>query len=347
MATIAKILPLPVTVKPGEMTMQNALAERGFMRHPGTGLGFPPLRSPNGKYLTGLDENADYIERMLDPKAKEIERSKIRERRDRLEKASGFISDPNNRELTGLGPRAPYYSKVFESGDGKTVTNNKTGETHSVAPRVKLVDGANLFNFGDPQAEIQYWWVIQNKDIIATSEAEWKAGRCKSTVQFYISNAEEEAAAIYSEKKAANTAIQNLEKMSIEKRKKVAKLIGLPVTDNDKEQIVYNLLDSFIHQGEITTEGENKGQRSVVFFNRVSDLSDDLLDIKTLVKEALNMRVYVKKSQFIYEGEQLVYNNEDEMVKDLSLPSKQMERKALEIKVADKQKMKQGMTLIG
>jgi len=330
MAKIARILPLPIAPKQGEKSMQNALAERGHMRHPGTGAGFPPIRGMNGKYLTGLDENADYIMRIPSQTLREQEQEIVRARRDRLEKATGLFSDPNNREMTGLGPRAPYYSGVFDTGKMNT---------HEVASRIKLIDGANVFNFNSPFKEVEYWYAIQHTGLIASSIEDWKAGRCKPTVQFYVDNPEAEADAIYNEKKAANNAVIEMSKMSLEKRKKVAKLIGLPVGDNDKEQIVYNLLDNFIRSGQINF-GEFQGQRAVTLFNSIAALSADTLHIKTLVKEALLLRVYIQKSGFIYEGEQLIYNTQDEMISKLSQPNMVMELKALEIKVADKRKMK-------
>lgn len=330
MAKIARILPLPIAPKQGEKSMQNALAERGHMRHPGTGAGFPPIRGMNGKYLTGLDENADYIMRIPSPALRQQEQEIVKARRDRLEKATGLFSNPDNREHTGLGPRAPYYSGVFDTGKMNT---------HEVASRIKLIDGANVFNFGSPFKEVEYWYAIQHTGLIASSIEDWKAGRCKPTVQFYVDNPEAEAEAIYSEKKAANTAVIEMSKMSLEKRKKVAKLIGLPIGDNDREQIVYNGLDNFIRSGQVTF-GEFQGQRAVTLFNSIAALSPDTLHIKALVKEALILRVYIQKSGFIYEGEQLVYNSQEEMISKLAQPNMTMELKALEIKVADKKKMK-------
>jgi len=326
MARIAKILPLPVETRSGEMTMSNALAEKGFMRHPGTGIAFPPLKSPTGNgYLTGLDENAPYIDRILDSKERDAERTKVRERRQRLEKATGL----------DLSPTARYYSAVYDTERGK--------EDNSIASRVKLLDKENAFNFSNPLKEIEYWWVIQNTRLIAPSIEDWKAGRCKPTVQFYVSNPEEETAVIYKEKKASNKAINELEKMSLEKRKKVAKLLGLPVTDNDKEETVYNILDTFLRSGEVKT-GEYKGQRSIQLFNDIVGLGDNSLNVKVLVKDALLLRVYTQRNGVIYEGDIMVAATADELIRELSTDAKQQERLALEIKVNDKKKMKQNIS---
>ena len=40
--------------------------------------------------------------------------------------------------------------------------------------------------------------------------------------------------------------------MTPEKKKKVARLLGLPVTDDTKEEVVYNKVDNMLKQSEVT-----------------------------------------------------------------------------------------------
>lgn len=321
MAKIAKILPLPVEVVNGEKSTRNALAEKNFMRHPGTGVGFPPIKGMSGKFLTGLDENADYINQIPNATDREAEKIKVKERRERLELATGI----------DLSPKGEYYSGVYGPKYG----------TNEVANRVRLFDGENVFNFANALKEIEFWWVIQNTDLIASSLEKFKKGTCKSTVQFYVSNPEEEAGIIYSEKKAQNKAIKDLEAMSLEKTRKVAKLLGLPITDDTKEEILYNSLDNFIRSGEVKN-GEAQGQRSVTLFNSIMAIPDGILTTRSLIKDALNLRVYSKRSGIIYEGSAIVADSEDNLVKDLSSTKQESQMKylALETKVSDKKKMR-------
>ena len=137
MARIAKILPLPSAPKQGEMTMKNALAEKGYMRHPGTGIGIVPVQGIDGKYLTGLDPEANYIRRMkmVNPEAAELEAKIVKERKERLEAITGL----------DLGPRSEYYAGVY----------GEKFNTGLVASRVKLVDGENVYNFANPHKEIE------------------------------------------------------------------------------------------------------------------------------------------------------------------------------------------------
>jgi len=321
MARIAKILPLPVAYKQGEMTMQNALAEKGYMRHPGTGIGICPVQGLDGKYLTGLDPEANYIRRMrmVNPEAADCEATIVKERKERLENITGL----------DLGPRSEYYSGVYGA----------KFNTGLVASRVKLVDGENVFNFSNPHKEIEFWWLTQITDLIALSQEEWKKGNCKSTVQFYISNPEAEAAIVYAQNMTVTKAIETLRQMAVDRQRKVAKLIGLPITDNDKPEIVFNILYTMISKGSIET-GEYKGQNSVDLFNRIAGMTDKLLTVRSLVREAIQLRVLSKRNGIIYEGEASIAQSEDQLIDELSLDSKQMERLALETRVADKKKIK-------
>ena len=321
MARIAKILPLPVNFKQGEMTMQNALAEKGYMRHPGTGIGICPVQGLDGKYLTGLDPEANYIRRMhmVNPDAARHEAAIVKERKERLESVTGL----------DLGPRSEYYAGVY----------GPKFNTGLVASRVKLIDGENTFNFSNPHKEIEFWWLTQITDLIAPSQEEWKKGNCKSTVQFYISNPEAEAAIVYAQNMTVTKAIETLRQMAVDKQRKVAKLIGLPITDNDKPEIVFNALYTMISKGSVEV-GEHKGQNSVELFNRIAGMTDKLLTVRSLVREAIQLRVLSKRNGIVYEGEASIAQSEDELIGQLSMESKQMELLALETRVADKKKIK-------
>lgn len=333
MAKIAKILPLPVQYVTGEMSISNSLAEKGIMRFPGTSVGIVPIKTVSGKYLTGLDENADYILRIMESKEREAEKVKVRERRTRLEQSTGFISDKSDPDHTGLGPKSEYYSGVYGSKYG----------TNEVASRVKLIDGENVFNFNNPHKEVEFWWVIQNTDMIAPSLEAKNSGKCKHTVQFYVNNATEEAELIYKKNQLLVKANKELDGMSLERRKKVSRLLGLPVTDNDKEEVVFNLLFKFINS-QIVKSGELEGQDPIQLFNSIVKISDDSLEVKDLIKKALNLRVYSKRKGIIYEGERTIAVSEDDLIKDLLNPENQMDKLALMSKVDDKTKMKQSIS---
>lgn len=325
MSRIAKILPLPVTFRSGEMTMQNALAEKGYMRHPGTGIGIVPVLGLNGEYLTGLNPNALYIRKMsvMDKAGALREAAIVLERKERLEAETGLKLDS----------RSDYYSKVYDTG---------LFGTGMVASRVKLVDGQNVFNFSNAHKEIEFWWLSQVTDLIAPSLEHWKAGKCKSTVQFYISNPEAEASIVYKQNMTEASAVESLKRMSVQRQRQICTLLGLKVTNNDKPEMIFNTLFAVINS-KVISIGDYKNQNAIELFNKISELSDKSLQVKSVVKEAIAMRLFIRKQGLIFDGEQMIAESEDALVLSLSLDSKQMEFLALETRLADKKKMKNSM----
>ena len=106
--------------------------------------------------------------------------------------------------------------------------------------------------------------------------------------------------------------------MSPEKKKKVARLLGLPVTDNTTEESVYNQVDNLLKQTEFKN-GKFSGLDPVKVFNQFADMKENLLNIKDLVKQALHHSIYrMKPNGKIYEGEFEVAMDEDELVKMLA-----------------------------
>lgn len=325
MLRVAKILSLPAVPRTGDRSINNALAEQGWTKYPGAKVRQVPKVTPSGKYLTGLDENADYIKRMAmtDPQAALTEATRVKERRIRLETMTGL----------DLGPKSDYYSGVY----------GEYYNTARVAQEVILKDGTNTFNFADPLKEIEFWWVSQMDHLIAPSMAFWEAGGCKSSVQFYVSNPDAEADVVFKKNMTIASASENLKKMDAARQKKIARLIGLPITENDEPKIVFNYLYSMIAKGTVEV-GEYKGQNSVELFNRIAALDDKVLHVKGLVKEAITLRVYSTRNGVVYEGERAIAQTIGELENQLVLDSKQLELLALETRVMDKKKMKNAIT---
>jgi hypothetical protein len=106
--------------------------------------------------------------------------------------------------------------------------------------------------------------------------------------------------------------------MSPEKKKKVARMLGLPVTDETKEEVVYNLVDNVLKQTEFK-EGKYQGLSPIEVFGRFADMKDNLLHIKDLVKQAIGHSIYrVKPNGKVYMGELEVAIDEEELVKYLA-----------------------------
>jgi len=124
--------------------------------------------------------------------------------------------------------------------------------------------------------------------------------------------------------------------MTPEKKRKVARLLGLPVTDDSKEEVVYNQVDNILKQTEFKN-GKFQGLNPIEVFNRFADMKENLLHIKDLVKQALTHSVYrLKPNGKVYEGEFEVAKDEDDLVKFLADDDNQDELITLEQKLKTK-----------
>jgi hypothetical protein len=300
----------------GMQTMESNLATKGMTRIPGTGVFKYPYKELDGKYRTGLDVKAAYIQRIQDPLEKELEIERITETLARLQDILGDID---------LGPRAPFWNYGLS-------TSNEDN-THVQA--VKLLDGANLFDLSNPFQEIAFSW-LRVHPTIASSHQAWSRGEYPADTQFYVSDESIENKLVFHKKQLINKAITKFEEMTPDKKKKVARLLGLPVTDSTTEDLVYNLVDDIIKQSEFKS-GTFKGQNPVVTFNRFADMKESLLHIKDLVKQAVTHAVYRNKANGkYYEGEFEIAEDEDTLVRFLADDDNQDELLILENKVKSK-----------
>ena len=279
-------------------TMQGGLALRGFTRIPGTGVFKYPYKELDGKYRTGLDPDAAYIKRIQDPLEREMETERVTALKERLERDLGDID---------LGPRSTFWNYGLS-------TSNQ--DTLHVQP-VKLLDGDNFFDLGIPFQELAFAW-LRVHPTIASSYQAWERGEFPADTQFYVADDEVENAVLFKKKQLINKAIVKFDTMTPEKKKKVARLLGLPVTDNSTEEAVYNQVDNLLKQTEFKT-GKYQGLSPVEVFNRYADMKENLLHIKDLVKQALTHSVYrLRPSGKIYEGEFEVAKDEDDLIKTLA-----------------------------
>ena len=279
-------------------TMQGGLAAKGLTRIPGAGVFKYPYKELDGKYRTGLDPDASYIKRIQDPTERELEKERVTKLRQKLESELGDID---------LGPRSSFWNY------GLSISND---DNLHVQP-VKLMDGDNIFDLSNPLQELQFSW-LRVHPTIASSYQAWERGDYPADTQFYVADDEIENAVLFKKKQLINKAIVKFDSMSPEKKKKVARLLGLPVTDNTTEESVYNQVDNLLKQTEFKN-GKFSGLDPVKVFNQFADMKENLLNIKDLVKQALHHSIYrMKPNGKIYEGEFEVAMDEDELIKMLA-----------------------------
>ena len=297
-------------------TMDSGLAQKGMTRIPGTGVFKYPYKELDGKYRTGLDPDAAYIRRIKDDTERELEVERVTALRKRLEDEIGDID---------LGPR----SKFWNYG----LSLSPDDQTHVQA--VKLMDGDNYFDLGNAFQEIAFSW-LRVHPTIASSHQAWERGEYPAETQFYVVDDEIENAVIYKKKQLINKAIVKFDSMTPEKKRKVARLLGLPVSEDSKEEVVYNLVDNVLKQTEFKN-GKYSGLNPVEVFNRFADMKEALLHIKDLVKQAITHSIYrVKPNGKVYEGEFEVAKDEEDLVKFLADDDNQDELLVLEGKLKTK-----------
>ena len=297
-------------------TMDSGLSQKGMTRIPGTGVFKYPYKELDGKYRTGLDPDATYIKRIQDPVEKELEIERVTKLKSKLENELGDID---------LGPR----SKFWNYG----LSTSTDDQTH-VQP-VKLLDGDNYFDLSVPFQEIAFSW-LRVHPTIASSHQAWERGEYPADTQFYIVDDEIENAVIYKKKQLINKAIVKFDSMTPDKKRKVARLLGLPVSEDTKEEVVYNQVDNVLKQTEFKN-GKYSGLNPVEVFNRFADMKEDLLHIQDLIKQAIAHSVYrVKANGKIYEGEFEIAKDEQDLIKFLADDDNQDELLILESKLKTK-----------
>ena len=297
-------------------TMDSGLAAKGMTRIPGTGVFKYPYKELDGKYRTGLDPDAAYIKRIKDETERELEIERVTALRKKLENEIGDID---------LLPR----SKFWNYG----LSTSSDDQTH-VQP-VKLMDGDNYFDLSNAFQEIAFSW-LRVHPTIASSYQAWERGEYPADTQFYVVDDEIENAVIFKKKQLINKAIVKFDSMTPDKKKKVARLLGLPVTEDTKEEVVYNLVDNILKQTEFKN-GKYSGLNPVEVFNRFADMKESLLHIKDLVKQAITHSIYrVKANGKIYEGEFEIAKDEEDLIKFLADDDNQDELLVLEGKLKTK-----------
>jgi hypothetical protein len=279
-------------------TMQGGLSLKGLTRIPGTGVFKYPYKELDGKYRTGIDPDAAYIRRIQDPLEREMETERVTKLKAKLQAALGDID---------LGPRSPFWNYGLSTS---------TSDVLHVQP-VKLMDGDNFFDLSIPFQELAFSW-LRVHPTIASSYQAWERGEYPADAQFYVADDEIENAVLFKKKQLINKAIVKFDSMTPERKRKVARLLGLPVTDDTKEEAVYNLVDNVLKQTEFKN-GKYQGLNPVEVFTRFADMKDNLLHIKDLVKQAVAHSIYrLKPNGKVYEGEFEIAKDEDDLIKQLS-----------------------------
>jgi hypothetical protein len=291
MGTTGKISVIPKDYTTAFPSMEKSLRDNGYSMVPGCRKLFMPHKLPDGRYVTGLDEDALYIKKMeaVNPKDAELEKAKVRNRIADLQSKLGEVD---------LSPRSQFWSPKYN-------------------PNIVafLKDGDNYFDTESAMEAIKFYYLSVHPKI-ASSLAAFNRGDCHAETHFFINNEDAEGEVVYQKNKGINDAIIIFSSYHIEKQRKIAKLLGEPIGDDAKDRTVYNAFNTFIKSNEIA-KGPYRGQDPVRVFNALAATPDETLDIKFLMRQAFDNQIYRVKAGRVFEGELEVYASEDELFETL------------------------------
>lgn len=315
MKKVVKISPIPKDYSSSFASIDSSLARHGYTRAPGTGRSFLPVKEKSGLYRTGLDVNAPYLQRLkfLSEEQYNAEVARITADKARLEK---------ELQCDGcLDSNSDFYN--FASFKQQKVT------------RIVLGNSDYFLDTNNTLEEIAWNW-LKVHPFIATSLEAYRRGDVPAECQFYIADDEAENKLAYSRKKEINTAISNFEKTGPEDKKRIARLMALPVTDFTSEEEVYNIVDSALKEVEFKS-GKFKGMSTVRLFNEIYNLNPARRKVRDIVEQALTKSIYRERMNGkIFEGEVEVAVSKEELILYLMDDSNQDDFIILEKKLISK-----------
>jgi hypothetical protein len=281
MARIGKIISINFSSPSPDLSIESALKKYGYNRVPGTIVYKLPYKEFTGKYRTGLDPDSAYIQRIEDPVQRELEKERAIDTKERLEKILGV----------DLSPRSDFWDYSKSTGPDDN--------TH--VKILRLRDGVNYFHLDDPWQELAFSWARVHPTIASSLKA-YERGEFRGAM-FYVADDELETLDTYNRKKAINDAIIKFSQMPVSLKRKVARLMGMNVSEDTKEEVIYNMMDEALRQTEFTS-AEFRKVNPVSVFNQIASLSPELLTVKDMIREAIKRKIYtVRANGAVY------YNN--------------------------------------
>lgn len=315
MGKIGKIAPIPKTYGDEVLTIDQQLQKNGYERYPGTMELLMPFKERSGKYRTGLDVTASYLNN-LSAEDREAEIARIERDKARIEGELGIpgILDSN--------------SLFYNFAASKEALKRKFGSELQVSP-IRLGDKTEFFNLEEVMTEIAWNWARVHPRIAPSLEA-WKTKKVSQDVKYYIVDDEVETRQTYNKKKELNKAIAAFEDLTPTKKKQIGRLMGLAITESTTEETVYNLVDTEIKLSEFAS-GKNKGTSPLRLFNELLKMTDDRLRVKDLIEQAFLHNIYrLGQGGRIMEGTTPIHDSVENLTEYLLDDKNQFDLLALE-----------------
>jgi len=286
-------------------SLEGSLFQNGSNFIPGTVKKFYPRVDSRGVIRTGLDENAMKLRSIPDEGVRSEEMNRIKVIKTYYES----ILDES------LEPSSTFYDEIKENG-------------------FTFQDGDNVFNMENPREAINFYWLMET-DMVAPNMESIESGEYDSSiVRFYVHDGEVESKVTFERKKKINSAIASLDKMSPIKRKKIQKLLGLGIPADASEEEVYNALDEYLRLSVNAL-----GQDPIASFNKIVSYSDEVINIKSLVKDLIDRNIVRVKGSVVVEGEHVWSKSVEEFELYLADPKNSEYYEAFQDKLKAKLKL--------
>ncbi len=272
------------------------LDKHGRSKFPNTFEVLQPAKTPDGRWVTGLDEDAVSIKRIKDPVLRDKLSEEKKELRLELERLTGH-------DLTGT---SKYWETYF----------------------IKIVEKLAL-NFDNPHDKVKYYVLLANN--YAAPELEAKANPDYIHSKFYMhraENEEEQRSLASRERDKAVADLFNLY-MNVPKMKLIGKyLLGTKVKESMSADAVYNLI-----RNELANDKEGTATRK---FNEATSKTIEELTYKLIIDEAVAKHVIRIREGYYQRGNATYGKTMKEVIKFLSSPENANEFMSIKEEVEEK-----------
>lgn len=272
------------------------LDKHGRSKFPGTFEILQPGKTPDNRWVTGLDEHAVSIKRIADRELREKRTEEVKELREELERLTGL-------DLSGT---SAYWSTYF----------------------IKLMDKKAL-NFDNPNERVQYYVLLANKfsapELEATSDPDY------SHTKYYMHRTETEASQKAVKSRERDKATSDLYQLyeNPAKLTLIAKFIlGNKVKADMSKDGIYNMIGD-----ALKTDKEGTVVRK--FADAMSKTIEEL-QYKLIVDEAITRHVIRIREGYYQRGNATYGKTMKEVLKYLSSPENADEFSSVKEEVEEK-----------
>lgn len=275
------------------------LGKYGRSKFPGTFEVLQPAKTPDGRWVTGIDEDAISVKRIVDPILREQRQEELKTIREELERTTGH----------DLSATSKYWETYF----------------------VKIVEKLAL-NFDNPNDRVKYYILLANN--YSAPELEAMSNPDFSSTKFYMHRTESEEGQKAVKSRERDKAVSDLYGMYDNKNKLVLigkYLLGTKVKDSMSQDGVYNLIRSELEK--------DKDGSVIRKFNDATSKTIEELQYKLIIDEAVAKHVIRIREGYYQRGNATYGKSMKDVIKFLSSPENANEFASVKEEVEEKRSL--------